>query len=254
MHRASPALTVALLLFVAGCFGGLQAPEHEYSESEVVSTVTDMNASDARRLLNTHWRTLGNTTSYRGRYVSEDGDERYRRTVVVDRDADRYLERKVDGGDESALFLNETARYTRYRGPDDDYQYEVRPSQRFADGRIFFRGVPLPDETVLVRYDFEYVGRTDGGFVFEADGLVDPESVEYGHFYWNMQDATSASARLLVDERGFVRSFTSNVTLQEQSGVVERTSTQSFRMRIWTVNGASAEKPDWVSRAEAAAS
>lgn len=252
MHRALPALTVSLLLFVAGCPGGVQAPEGENSESEVVSLVADMNASDARELKRMHRRTLANASSYRGRYErSEDGNTTYERAVVLDRDERRFIRDWRDHGlSEGAGFLNASGYYRRYRMTGaESFTYTAATGQnsRFTEERRFAMQVPLPDAYVLERYDFEYV-RNDGSlYYFEADGLVDSDNATAPRYNWEMRDATTASARLVVHEAGYVRSFSSTVTLTR--GTRNESVTEAWTANLWAVNETHAEKPHWVDSA-----
>lgn len=250
MSRALPALAVALLLVVAGCIGGLQAHDEEYSESEIVSLVTDMNASDADALSTTHRQSLANTSGYRGVYETrENGLVAYTRDVVVDRTDRRFVEdwRDADRG-EGEVYVNAAGEYRRYRTYGDaSFQYTVRTgeTERFVNGSRFGSTLPLPADPVLRRYDFEHVRSDDGRYYFRADGLVDPDSVPVSQFYWDMADVTSASARLVVHEDGYVSRFSATVTF-DRGG---RTETVSRSMAVWAVGDAHAVEPHWVDDA-----
>lgn len=252
MSRPLPALTVALLLVVAGCSGGVQPSEHEYSESEVVSLVTDMNASDARQLVATHRRTLANASGYRGRYeTDEDGALTYTRDVVVDRADRRFVEewRDVDHG-EGEAFVNASGEYRRYRTyGDESFQYTVRTGESvgFANDSRFAAEVPVPANPMLPNYDFEYVRSDDALYYFEADALVEPGTVETRYPRWNTDEVANASARLVVHEDGYVRSFTATVTYDRGYWVENTTTTTT--VKVWGVNDTDAETPHWVDRA-----
>jgi hypothetical protein len=252
VNRALPTLTVALLLVVAGCSGGLQTGGDEYTESEVVALVTEMDASDARELSTTHRQTLANTSGYRGVHeTSENGEVSYTRTVVVDRPDHRFVSewRDADHG-EGEVFANASGTYRRYRTFDNEsVQYTVRTDDdsRFVDGSRFAYELPLPADPVLQRYDFEYVRSEDGLYYFAADGLVDPETVAVSQFYWEMNEVVNASARLVVHEDGYVREFSSTVTFDR--GQSAETTTASRSMELRAVDDASAEKPQWVDEA-----
>lgn len=256
MNRALPTLTVTLLLVLAGCSGGLQTAGDEYTESEVVSLVTEMDASDARALSTTHRQALANTSGYRGVHeTSEDGDVSYTRTVVVDRPEHRFVEdwQDADHG-EGEVFVNASGEYRRYRTFDNEsVQYTVRTDKdsRFVDASRFAYELPLPAHPVLQRYDFEYVRSDDGLYYFAADGLVDPNSVPVSQFYWEMDEVVNASARLVVHEDGYVCEFSSTVTFDR--GQSTETTTASRSMELWAVDDANAEKPHWVDDATAEA-
>lgn len=253
MSRTVPALAVALLVLAAGCVGTVQPPDKEYTEDEIVSLVTEMNTSDARELQRTHWQTLANASSYHARSVgSENEVVRYQRSLVVDRTDREYVEHWEDGerryGD---VYINGSGHYRRYVAPGNEtYQYDVRtaPHETFQEESVFASAVPLPDETVLERFDFEYVGRESGAYVFEADSLVPLSDVEYPQFYWDASDVTNASARLVVDQRGFVRSYESTLTFERDG--VESTTRNSVTVTAY--GEASTERPGWVDNAIAA--
>jgi hypothetical protein len=253
VKRQALAAVVALLAVSAGCSGNVQPPDKEYTEDEIVSLVTDMNASDAQRIQRTHRNTLANASSYYGRYVSEEGGaDRYQRSLVVDRADREYVEHWEDGdaryGD---IFVDESGHYRRYVTPGNDtYQYTVREAshETFGEKSVFASKVPLPDDTVLERYDFEYVGSKEGAFVFEADSLVPHSEVSYSQFYWDMEDVTNASARLVVDQRGYVRSFTSAVTFERGGSE----STREVTVSVTRFGEATTERPGWVDNATAA--
>jgi hypothetical protein len=252
VKRQVLAAAIALLAVTAGCSGSVAPPDKEYSEDELVPLVTEMNTSTAQQIQRTHYETLSNASSYHARYVStENGVDRYQRSLVVDRTDRMYLEHWEDGdaryGD---VFVNESGHYRRYVMPGNDtYQYTVRTaaSETFGDESVFASKVPLPDDTVLERYDFEYVGKERGAFVFEADGLVPRSEVAYPQFYWNMADVTNASARLVVDQRGYVRSFTSTLTFERGGGE----SVHRANVSVTRFNDATTEQPDWVRTAVA---
>lgn len=253
MKRQVLAAVVALLAVSAGCTGNVQPTDKEYTEDEVVSLVTDMNTTDAQELQRTHWETLANASSYHARYASrEGGSDRYQRTLVVDRTDREYVEHWEDGdaryGD---IFVDESGHYRRYVTPGNDtYQYTVRRAshETFVEESVFASKVPLPDDTVLERYDFEYVGSQEGAFVFEADSLVPRSEVSYPQFYWDMEDVTNASARLVVDQRGYVRSFTSTLTFERGGSE----STREVTVTVTRFGEASTERPGWVDNATAA--
>ncbi|MFB6269733.1 MAG: hypothetical protein ABEH83_07300 [Halobacterium sp.] len=257
MSRALPALTVVLLLVVAGCSGGVQAPEREYSESEVVSLVTEMDQSDADRLATVHRQRLANASGYVGAYKhTEDGDVAYTRDVLVDR-ADRQFVKEWRDGDHRAgeVFVNASGEYRRYRTfGEESFQYTVRTGEdaEFTENSTFASAVPLPASHVLPNYDFEYVRSDDGLYYFEADGLVEGGGDRTGFPRWNADEIVNASARLVVHEDGYVRGYSVSVTWDNGHWVENTTST--LTVKVWGVGDADAEQPHWVGEAVVGAS
>ncbi|MFB6071506.1 MAG: hypothetical protein ABEJ88_00900, partial [Halobacterium sp.] len=97
--------------------------------------------------------------------------------------------------------------------------------------------------SVLPRYDFEYVGREDGAYRFEADAAT-PADDTGGGIRLDLANATDAHATLVVSEDGVIRRVKYDVTI-ERDGETRRVVYVSTYSGI---NATTVSEPAWTSK------
>ena len=254
MNRHVLALVVALLLVTSGCLGGVQAPGQADRRSDTVQAITDANHTDIDELFGEHYHTLENTSSFTAVVNHYDNSSlTVVETVTADSESRRVLTIRdaVDRDVTVNQFTNATGRYYYQSGnASSASMYSTSPSppnvsfQRIAVGEHPY----LPPNLVLARFDFEFVGQRDGAYVFEADSLKPREEMTLPDWYWNVNDATNASATLVVEESGLIRHISTSVTLDNRDVV----TTTGYEIHVSRLDQTSVSKPSWVEEAVAA--
>lgn len=247
------AVGLALLIVLSGCNTAPGAPNESHGNDEVVQSVTDANRSDIDALYDRHQRALRNSSSYRLTRAHHENGTAYRRTELrVNRTSERVVHRERRSVDSTkrfqTSFVNRSGMYTRIRANDShSHEYRVRTgsSYGFSGTDEWAAEVQLPLPSVVAGYDFEYRGRENGAYVFEADALRS-SSGDTGEPS-DRENVTDASARLVVDDRGRILRYSSSVKL-DRNGTV---TTMAFDFEATDVGRTTVSIPEWVQDASA---
>ena len=239
-HRR--ALTVALLLLVAGCSGapldggeGLNAGAPSLDAFQYPDGYDADGVSNVTLALETHNERLAATGGMIDVTRTYDGGEADRTTVGVDADDER-VHRTRRRGDEivrESFYRNGTI-YHRTDHDDDVRTREATYRNAVGDAGLL---------RTIEALDFSAAGTT----VVDGTAVVRYEATEIDRRTTNTaDDAESVSGELLVDGDGMVHRFEYRVVIDEGDG--PRTFTGSYVVEgdgdTWV------DVPDWVSDAE----
>nr|WP_232700330.1 hypothetical protein [Halobacterium wangiae] len=138
--------------------------------------------------------------------------------------------------------MNRSGRYVEYddSGEETEYRARTEPQYAFHSNYVWASEVQLPLPAVVASFDYEFSGHRDGAYVFESDSLESAEDASY--VPWKREHVERVSARLVVDDRGFVRAYSLRVRFQD-SGTA---ASQSLEFRVTGVNETRVTPPDWL--------
>ncbi|WP_336357834.1 DUF7537 family lipoprotein [Haloarcula sp. CGMCC 1.6347] len=269
---------VVLLTASAGCSGLLGTdPGTDGTDTEVTATQIDANGPapgssgfDAAAIERGHFETLSNssfTTSLSFQLSTvRDGENRsvfINRTVAIDRDSDRSLStgELVQASGDTLATTTYTADGTtaerRVLTRGDDTMTDYRSATPPYDGQV----QPVNESSVIDRSLLQSLG-SDINWTYAGTETVDGDSVS--RFEATGSDVTgfaaddavstnvsangttdSASATVLVDEDGVVRSFQYRVTTERDG----RPVTVTLSLSVSKVDDTTVAEPDWLSEA-----
>ncbi|WP_336329719.1 DUF7537 family lipoprotein [Haloarcula sp. CGMCC 1.2071] len=269
---------VVLLTASAGCSGLLGTdPGTDGTDTEVTATQIDANGPapgssgfDAAAIERGHFETLSNssfTTSLSFQLSTvRDGENRsvfINRTVAIDRDSDRSLStgELVQASGDTLATTTYTADGTtaerRVLTRGDDTMTDYRSATPPYDGQV----QPVNESSVIDRSLLQSLG-SDINWTYAGTETVDGDSVS--RFEATGSDVTgfaaddavstnvsangttdSASATVLVDEDGVVRSFQYRVTTERDG----RPVTVTLSLSVSKVDDTTVAEPDWLSNA-----
>jgi len=267
---------VLLLTATAGCTG-LLGSETGGTDAEVPTTAADANGPapgsagfDAAAIEREHFETLSDssfTTSLSFQLSTvRNGENRsvfINRTVAIDRDSDRSLatgELVQASGDTLATTTytaDGTTAERRVLTRGDDTRTDYRSASPPYDGQV----QPVNESSVIDRSLLQSLG-SDINWTYAGTETVDGDSVS--RFEATGSDVTgfaaddavstnvsangtadSASATVLVDEDGVVRSFQYRVTTERDGQPV----TVALSLSVSQVDDTTVAEPDWLSNA-----
>ncbi|MUV49955.1 hypothetical protein [Haloarcula sp. CBA1122] len=269
---------VMLLTASAGCSGLLGTDSGtDGTDAEVTATQIDANGPapgssgfDAAAVERGHFETLSNssfTTSLSFQLSTvRDGENRsvfINRTVAIDRDSDRSLatgELVQASGDTLATTTytaDGTTAERRVLTRGDDTRTDYRSASPPYDGQV----QPVNESSVIDRSLLQSLG-SDINWTYAGTETVDGDSVS--RFEATGSDVTgfaaddavstnvsangttdSASATVLVDDDGVVRSFQYRVTTERDGQPV----TVTLSLSVSKVDDTIVAEPDWLSKA-----
>ncbi|WP_146417433.1 DUF7537 family lipoprotein [Haloarcula hispanica] len=269
---------VMLLTASAGCSGLLGTDSGtDGTDAEVTATQIDANGPapgssgfDAAAVERGHFETLSNssfTTSLSFQLSTvRDGENRsvfINRTIAIDRDSDRSLatgELVQASGDTLATTTytaDGTTAERRVLTRGDDRRTDYRSASPPYDGQV----QPVNESSVIDRSLLQSLG-SDINWTYAGTETVDGDSVS--RFEATGSDVTgfaaddavstnvsangttdSASATVLVDDDGVVRSFQYRVTTEQAGQPV----TVTLSLSVSKVDDTTVAEPDWLSNA-----
>lgn len=251
---------VALLAVLAGCSGGLPGNDGTATEGTTADGVTTADASaiadrswvDGGRvafeaLFERHAEVISSADSYQretvvtsnGRTVNEvsfaanRGTERALLSIsTMDGDVEQIQETYLADG--RVYSKAGTAESPRYENQSFDSEFS-----RFVDRQSSL----VADPAVVGQWEFEYVGREDGAYRFEADSVTAATDLPEGAI--DLSNASEPNGTLVVDERGFVRELSVSATVERAGETVTFRNTVTYG----GLNETTVSEPSWTDKA-----
>lgn len=246
--RGNALLSGFLILWLAtGCLSTpVQQPSttQEIQEEEIVQTVEGADSYDVRELYEMHRQTLANTSGYTiQQNYSKDGLNVRQRQLHVSFDEQRAVLKVASSRETRTEFINETGTFVRYTPQSTNettFDEQTSTGDEFSAHDSFSSMVQPPLPGVVSSFDYEYTGNEGGEYIFTADSLKPPSETEYTP--WVRANVSHAESRLVIDERGFIQSYSSTVTLD--TGQIK---SSHFQYQVQNVNQTQVAQPTWNS-------
>lgn len=234
-----------ILCLASGC---LSTPVQHHSttqeiqEEELVQTVEGADSYDIRELYEMHRQTLANTSGYTIQQTyTKNGVNDRQRQLHVSFGAERAVLKVASSRETRTEFINESGTFVRYTPQSTNettFDAHTSTGDGFSAHDSFSSMVQPPLPGVVSSFDYEYTANEGGEYIFTADSLKPPSETEYTP--WVRANVSHAESKLVIDERGFIQSYSSTVTLD--TGQIK---TSHFQYQVQNVNQTQVAQPTW---------